>query len=149
MLGYALIVPDIDMEMLENIALNDCAKYSNIYELNVVDSEFKIVGKKRNISSTYDGFKIVSQKFKAFCENQKYTGLEFIELPQEPKYYWFKVNNIVHYDIEARGVKFLNYNEFCDGFEEIIGAHPVCLMSNSVLEETSNRKDLSLGSYAR
>ena len=79
-LGYVIDVPDIKRDMLERSKLPECAKYSNIYDLNLIDSDFKIRSNK-NICGTYDGFIIVSEKFQQFCESEKYFGLEFITLP--------------------------------------------------------------------
>ena len=116
-LGYVVTVPDVECDMLENLQLEECAKYSNIYDLNLIDSKFKMKGKKYNVACTYDGFIIVSEKFKQFCEREGYAGLEFIVLPNASGFYWFKVDNILEYDVKLRETEFINYNSDCKGFE--------------------------------
>ena len=154
--------------MYHGIKLEMYTKYSNIYEINQIDPAIRIK-MKRDISYTYDNFCIVSEKFKAFCQNEKYVGLEFVLLPQSPGFYWFKVNTILEYNIDAKGrlfinydslyeapnidlkerrIKFINYNEQYDGYEEIIGAHPVCLKTQTPLPDGFFRTDLCFGSYA-
>ena len=147
-LGYVIIDPDNEDYMFENIAQNKCADFSNIYDLNQVSSSFQFKKKKYNISSTYEGFKIVSEKFKQFCEKEKYRGLEFVVLPKSHGFYWFKINNIVEYDVDARKTQFINYNKECNGYEEIIGATPACLKNKTPLQDAFFRTDICFGSFA-
>ena len=146
-LGYTLIEPDLKCDMLADLQLDACARYSNIYDLNIIDPNFKVKGKKYNISGTYDGFTIVSELFKKFCETEKYKGLEFLSLPNLPNFYWFKVFNVVEFDINARGTEFLNYNKICKGYEEIIGATPLCLKNKIPLSDGFYRTDICFGSF--
>ncbi len=147
-LGYSIEETDLKCNMLDGMQLTACAKYSNIYDLNIVNPNFKIKSKKYNAGCTYDGFTIVSELFKQFCETEKYTGLEFFILPSLPNFYWFKVHNIVEFDTEARETQFINYNENCKGYEEIIGATPVCLKSKKTLANGFFRTDICFGSFA-
>ena len=147
-LGYSIDEADLKCNMLEGLQLEECAKYSNIYDLNLIDSNFKMKNKKYNVACTYDGFTIVSEKFKQFCEQEGYTGLEFIILPNAPSFYWFKIHNVVEFDTKERETEFINYNEACKGYEEIIGATPVCLKNKIPLPDGFYRTDICFGSYA-
>lgn len=147
-LGYSIEETDLKCNMLEGMQLTACAKYSNIYDLNIVNPNFKIKNKKGNVGCTYDGFSIVSELFKQFCEKEKYNGLEFYSLPSTPGYYWFKIHNAVEFDAVARETQFLNYNEPCKGYEEIIGATPVCLKNKTPLTDGFFRTDIFFGSFA-
>lgn len=100
--------------------------------MNIINPTLKVKTKK-DISYTYDGFIIVSKKFKDFCTAFNYPFLEFVKLPSSPLFYWFKVNNIIGYDVEARKTRFLKFNERCNGYEEIIGATPVYLKKRKSL----------------
>ena len=148
-LGYSLSVPDNDHYMLENIVLSPCAKYKNVYDLNIIDPNFIIRKPVPNISYTYDGFLIVSGLFKKFCEDEKYIGIEFIKLPLSINFYWFKIQNILEFDSDVRKTKFLKYDAACDGYEEIIGATPVCLKKHIEIEDGFFRTDICFGSYAK
>lgn len=146
LLGYTLIIPDNGDTFIEDDALTTCSKYSNIYDLNIMNPDFALKKKKYNISSTYDSFTIVSEKFKTFCQNEKYKGLKFITLPKSQGFYWFKVNNIIEFDCDARKTRFINYSEACDGYEEIIGADPACLKNKTPLPDGFFRSDICFGS---
>ncbi len=146
-LGYVLSPIDNDLNIYENIILGECDKYKNIYEINKISKKVSIKN-GIEISCSYDGFTIVSDKFKKFCESEKYTNLEFIQFQDSPKYFWFKVNNILEYDSVRRGTEFINYSEKCKGYSDIIGADPACLKRKSKIEDGFFRTDLFFGSNA-
>ncbi len=145
--GYTILDPDMDAFMLGDMVLDPCARYGNIYDHKIINPGFKVPNRGKNISTTYEGYTIVSEKFKAFCETGGYKGIEFLSLPGSPGFYWFLVNNILVFDFEARGTEFLNFSEKCKGYEEVIGATPVCLREPAILEDKFYRTDLFFGSF--
>lgn len=147
-IGYVLSPPDNGDYMFYKLEIDECTKYSNIYDINRVNSQFKLSKRKLNITETYDGYKIVSEKFKLFCEKERYENIEFVVL-STPGFYWFKVYNILEYDTEARHTRFINHNKDCDGYEEIIGATPVYLKNKVSLPDSFFRTDICFGSYHR
>jgi hypothetical protein len=98
-LGYSIDVPDNDYDMYGKINLPACARYMDVYSINLIDPTFKFRKRKMNISTTWDGFLIVSDRFKQFCEVEKYTGLEFVKLPASPNFLWLKVSNVIEFDV--------------------------------------------------
>lgn len=147
LLGYTIDGPDNGYNMFENIKINECDKYSNIYDINRVDPLLKFK-KKKDYSATYDGFTIVSERFKQFCINEKYNSLEFIPLLSSPNFYWFKIHNVIEFDIEARKTRFIGYNKVCNGYKEVIGANPACLKNNVILGDGFFRSDIFFASDA-
>ena len=145
-LGYDFYCYDNKKRMFENVELNKCDRYSNIYSINRIDPLFKIHTKKQ-LSTTYDNFIIVSEAFKSFCINQNYTGIEFVILPKSPGYYWFKTHNIIEFDSESYGTRFINYDEDCKGYAEIIGASPVYLKKPIPISDGFFRTDICFGSF--
>jgi len=146
-LGYNIYSYYNKHSMYRNLKLSECDKYSDIYSINKIDPGIKIRTKKP-ISSTYDSFTIVSNQFKEFCNNEGYEGLEFIVLPNSPGLYWFKMQNVIQYDSESYGLRFINYNEQCQGYEEVIGADPVYLRTKEPIPDGFFRTDLCFGSFA-
>ncbi|MDB5138531.1 MAG: hypothetical protein JWR12_447 [Mucilaginibacter sp.] len=146
LLGYVVFSHDNKHSMYRNLKLNECDKYSDTYTINRIDPGIKIRTKKP-ISSTYDNFTIVSDQFKTFCEDQKYEGLEFVILPNSPGLYWFKIHNIIEYDIENCNVRLINYSDKCRGYEEIIGATPACLKIKELIPDGFFRTDICFGSF--
>lgn len=90
-------------------------------------------------------------------------------LPKSPGFYWFKIQNILEYDADAKGklfvnyddisnapyidlkerrIKFINYNDQFKGYEEIIGPSPICLKNKKPLPDGFFRTDLCFASYA-
>lgn len=65
-IGYVLSPPDNGNYMFYKLEIDECTRYSNIYDINKINPEFRISRKKLNITETYDGYKIVSEKFKLF-----------------------------------------------------------------------------------
>ena len=55
---------------------------------------------KKDIALTYDGFYIVRERFKLFCEEQGFDDLTFIPLKNSPKHYYFIPNGIFSLDME-------------------------------------------------
>ena len=141
-------MPDIDIGMLDGVKLKDCDRYSNIYDINLLNPSSRIKKLKGGVGGTYDGFIIVDERFKQFCEIERYLNLEFMPILNSIGFYWFKVYNIVVYDAEARGTRFLNYHTDYKGYEEIIGANPVYLKSKEPLADSFYRTDICFGSYA-
>ncbi|MES2112738.1 MAG: hypothetical protein V4577_28560 [Bacteroidota bacterium] len=133
--------------MYKNLKLNECDKYRNTYAINKIDPAIRIKTKK-DFSSTYDNLTIVTEQVKSFCANEGYEGLEFMELPNSPGFYWFKIHNIIEFDAEAYGTRFINYSRQCEGYEEIIGATPACLKVKKEICDGFYRTDISFGSFA-
>ena len=148
-LGYSISVPDNDYYMYDKLNLPACAKYMDVYSINLIDPTFKFKKIKMNISETWDGFLIVSDKFKQFCEIEKYGGLEFVLLPASPNFFWLKVYNIIEFDTEARKTEFIHFSKECNGYGGIYGATPACLKTKSQLGDNLYRSDISFGDYEK
>lgn len=63
-----------------------------------LNPKFRIRQKKSPIYSTFDGYYIVHEQFKLFCEANNYEGLEFIQLPAAHKFYWFRPTKVYKID---------------------------------------------------
>jgi len=51
-------------------------------------------------------------------------------------------------DLKERRIKFINYNDQFNGYEEIIGPSPICLKNKKPLSDGFFRTDLCFASYA-
>lgn len=54
----------------------------------------------KDIAMTYDGFFIVRDRFKRFCDEQGYENLTFIPLNKSSKHYYFMPNDIFPIDVK-------------------------------------------------
>jgi hypothetical protein len=147
-LGYSISGCDNGYHMLGKAELPECAKYMDVYQINKVNLQKEFRSIKEDLSYTYDGFSIVTEKFREFCEKEGYGGLEFVALSGSQPYFWFKIHTVIEFDSVRRRTRFLEFNAECNGYEEIIGAHPVILKNNPVLADGFYRTDLCFGSYS-
>ena len=60
---------------------------------------------EKDIYTTYDGFIIVSEKFKRFCEMQNFNDLTFIKLTKSPGHYYFMPTTFFSIDTEHTIIK--------------------------------------------
>jgi len=151
-LGYSISGPDNDSYLNEELYgknICECLKYIRNRE-NYISPELTIKKTKYDFSYTYDSATIVSQIFKDFCEKENFKNIEFHQLKRQKGFYLFKVNRIIKFDSKRRKTKFLEYNESCDEYNEVIGATPICLKENKELKTGFFRTDIEFGrGYAK
>ncbi len=117
------IAPDEDKDMYKGDIPYTCPVcHSPLkYEMN----PNYIVSKKRSsVRFTYDGYCIVTQKFKDFCTLNNYPQLVFKEFPKSPGSYCLFPLGIFPLDPMRREVKFTKPCISCGGYEGIYGATP-------------------------
>jgi len=94
-----------------------CPVCHNLIE-QIPDLDAVIKRKKGDFFVTYDGFALVSQKFKDFCESRNYPHLTFQEMTNMKGLYYFMPNDVFQMDTSV--VRFFNYHECCNSFDSII-----------------------------
>lgn len=92
----------------------------------------RIRRRKYDISFTYDGACVVTEKFKTCCEASNFTGAQFRPLPDDPGFYILWPAEVVQIDAEAEGMQF---EERCDecGRHKGVYCGTVRLKSGSVV----------------
>jgi hypothetical protein len=124
--------------------------FKNTYEYEELPGNLRMKKRKLDIGYTYDGFAIVSEHFKILCGQNKFEGLEFIQLPMDNNFYFFKVNNIIEFDAIARRTTFEKFSNLYNKYQWIHGATPVCLKNKQpVPEGTIYRTDVFFGAGVR
>lgn len=93
-----------------NLILGQCPYCHNTIE-KIPNVNFVIRKKKGCIYGTYDGFVVVNQKFKQFCEKQKYANLTFVPLVKSEGWYFFMPNEIFQVDEKRTVIRHANYNQ--------------------------------------
>ena len=115
-----------------------------------LNPNFKLTKKTYDISYTYDSYLIVSDRFKIFCADNKYSGVSFFAVPNYETKFLMLVTNCIKFDASRRGTTFTEFNPDCNEYNEVIGATPVCLTDNSILPDGFYRTDIEFGrSYAK
>lgn len=90
----------------------------------VPDPLYRVSKKKGDLFYTYDGFCIVSENFKRFCDERGYPNLIFVTLINSIGYYFFMPQDIYKLDYIRRNVQFIDKRNCCGCYDEVIGASP-------------------------
>ena len=99
-----------------------CPKCGRKLDADYVDPNFRLCKKSMDISSTYDGYTIVSEKFRLFCKSQAISGIEFIGLPMQTEHYRLVVRNIIEIDkTNSVGIRYLYYCDRCRSYAGVFG----------------------------
>lgn len=88
---------DLNRSMYEDDAFPGLCPYCHNTIKKIPNLEF-VTSTKKDIVCTYDGFYIVSEKFKGFCDEQGFNDLSFIPLKKSPGHYYFEPQTIFPID---------------------------------------------------
>jgi hypothetical protein len=122
-----------------------CPKCGRKTDPDYVDPEFKLRKKTMDVGSTYDGYTIVSGRFRSFVDSLEIQGVDFISLPKLPTHFWFRSNNILAVDTESSiGLRMMNYCDVCDNYAGIFGPSGLRLrnLQNIAIPSGIHRTDL-------
>lgn len=68
-----------------------CCPYCHTFSQRVPNPSYIVPPRGSDIRITLDGFYIVSQKFKDFCESNSYTGVTFYQFPLSLGHYYMDI----------------------------------------------------------
>lgn len=139
------IVPDMSgAPRAEVRRCTACGQLLNKWDEPLVE----LVIKKRtlDISITYDGVIIASERFRSVYEAQALRGLSYQALPDDGTFYSVRAIKAVPFDADRRKTRFINQCPSCARYESVVGATPVFLKGDSQLEMGEFvRTDLEFG----
>lgn len=115
----------------------------------VVNINFKLK-KKYDVSYTYDGYLIVSKRFKDFVEKKAYKNVIFHSLKECTDYFFMETAKIFSLDYLRRNVLFIDLCDECHRYAEVIGATPGFVKKGFEIDDNSfYRSEYEFGSYER
>lgn len=128
-IGYDISCEDNDSQMFPSGDPNwpRCSKCGYTTDFDYISPLFKLGKQLYDISSTYDNKTIVSLKFKEFCLRNKYRGVGFKELPNDPGFFKLEVNNMVKFDAEKAKLRYYKYCDECHSYESVTPGIPIFL----------------------
>jgi len=147
--GYVISGEFNDSEMYdsEDPNLPICKKCGYKTDYEYISPYFRLTKKVYDVSVTYDGHIIVSQKFKDFCVKKKYQGLEFKELPNGKNFFSFFIRNILPFDTESTNLSFDNYCNICGNYESVTPGIPLVIKDlNSAIAKGFYATDIKFAS---
>lgn len=113
-----------------------------------INPNFRLIKKQFDISGSYDGYLIVSTRFKLFCEEKGYNNVRFYDLESEPDFFFLECTKVLSLDYERRNVQFIDFCDKCGRYAEVIGATPSFITLNYIIEENSfYHSEYDFGSY--
>ena len=92
-----------------------------------INPDFRLKRRKWDIGITYDGYTIVSERFKQLCKDHRWKGVQFVPLPAEPGFYVLTLVNTVKFDAKRRQTRFEDWCRTCKAYFSVVGATPVYL----------------------
>lgn len=99
-----------------------------------------------DVSYSYDGVYVVSNRFRMCVKENAITGLVFT--PLQAGLFSIRPEVSVPFDAERRGTRFLKQCQVCGQYESVVGATPVFLAAKSVIPERGFvRTDIEFGSF--
>lgn len=111
-------------------------------DLEVVSMRRRI---RHDVSTSYDGVLVVSERFLEVYRHERMTGLEI--RPVQGGLFSIIATREVAFDAIARGTRFANRCDCCGEYESVVGATPAILVSPDEIEPLEFvRTDLEFGS---
>ena len=112
-----------------------------------VDPTFKVRKWSFEFSSTYDGYTIVSDRFRKFCRSRRLPGMKFVKLPAAPGFFWLRLSRVLPFDVKRRGTRVSLWCPTCRHFHSVAGATPAFIWGlKKPLKRGFYRTDLEFAS---
>ena len=142
-MAYVLSAPDNNAYMLaEGASYPACPTCGLATDREWINPGFKPGDVRLDASYTYDGYLIVSERFRSATQNR---GAQFIELPAAPGFYSLVSDDEVPLDAEKRETVFEQPCERCGRFFVVAGATPAFLKLAEPLPDRLFRTDIKFG----
>lgn len=110
---------------------------------------FRLCRRSLDVSATFDGATIVSERFRHLYQNSRWSGLEFRDLPSEPGFFQIVASAVIVFDSVTRGTRFLDLCTICGRFRSVAGATPVFLgVPGAIPSNSFVRTDVEFGTGA-
>jgi hypothetical protein len=111
----------IDRIMDGVIGLAVCPKCGIRTDFEYTNPDFRFRSRKYDFSQTYDAARIVSERFKSFCEQSGYPGLRFVPFPKSKGFHHLLVDRTLPLDEERIGIKKQRYCSTCGNYRDVFG----------------------------
>jgi hypothetical protein len=146
-IGYTLGGHDNDTYLLvKSEVCEGCGLISPEKRRDAISSDVRVKKRRMDVSATYDGFTIVSTKFKGWVESHYPDGVAFQPLLSDPTFYVLSVSREIAFDSARRKTRFLNFCPVCKQYEEVIGATPGYVKATPEPFSGLYRTDIAFGS---
>ena len=122
MLGWIMVALDNESVMLpqgeDSLFCKACGRKLTQER---VHPDFRLRRRDFDLSETEDGYWIASKEFKEFCECLPFGGFEFVPLPSDPDFFWFRIHSIADYEPLEENLTREAYCRCCGAFASVEG----------------------------
>jgi hypothetical protein len=125
--------------------LEICSGCGHRIDVDAHNPAFRMKRTPYEVTVTYDSQIIVSRRFRDFCEDTGYAGLEFLEFSNSSNYYNFRVSPILKFDEKAQKVGRESFCPVCKQYESIFAVVPSFFKRRTILKDGFYRSDLICG----
>ena len=73
-----------------------------------VNPRFRVHKRRRDVVATADGYCLASERFRRYCESQRWEGVVFLPLPSDPDFFVFRPTLVLPFDPARQGTRFEN-----------------------------------------
>ena len=126
-----------------------CEKCKTRLEM-IPNPNYRVRIKGRDFQNTYDGYYIVSERFKSFCEQNNYPDLEFT--PVKTKNFYVFLPQGIYQMSHDLGIQYYTKNECCNTFKEVGCYNRLFVRDKNYVQENNDfikRTDILYGSHSR
>jgi len=124
-----------------------CPNCGRKVEPTYVTPTFRVKHRSRDVTVTYDGYTLVSKRFRDHCLEAAYSGVLFLPLPADADFFVIGSDRVIAFDVERRRTRREKYCEVCHAFNTVAGATPVMLRDvTAPLLDGFYRTDIEFGS---
>jgi len=141
-LAFVLSGPDNDSYMLDGVEVWRCGTCGLPMDREVANPTFVLRDRRWDLSYTYDGYCIVSERFHAALGDQDAI---YRALPSEPDFFVLSSDRFVDFDAERRGTRFEDRCDECGRYRSVAGATPAFLTDPVPLASNLARTNVEFG----
>ncbi len=144
--GFVISGPDNGADMTDGAhGPTSRGRCQHVIDLGVVNPEMKLPPATPDVSFTYDGYLIVSERVRSILD----CDGELLPLPAAPGFYSVAPTDQVAFDAVRRKTRFEDPCPVCGDFQSVVGATPVYLLVDAPLGAGLYRTDICFGSELR
>lgn len=142
-MGYILGAIDNGQYMLRGDASHPaCSTCGMVSDRRWTDPSFSLARSELDASYTYDGYLIVSDRFRVVVGLE---GARYDDLPSSPGHYSLTADKELAFDAARRRTRFDRLCSECGRYFDVNGATPVFLVPGTTVPDIISRTDISFG----
>jgi hypothetical protein len=105
-----------------------CSACGRKLDSSWINPRFRVGRRSRDACATYDGYFLVSSRFKGAWESSGHEGANFDRLPSDSDFFALRSTRLVNFDAKRRGTRFEDYCSSCHAYATVVGSRPAALV---------------------